>query len=427
MPELEGDGAATVLAKRTSQADGRALSGVKVVDLTQWEAGSACVQALSYMGADAIKIERPGIGDSARIASNDSRTSDSLFFLILNSNKRSVTLDLRKEEGRAILKRLIAVCDVFLENFAPGTIERLGFGYDAVHAINPRIVYGSIKGFSKFSPYRDFLCFDAVAQSLGGAVAITGEADGPPLKPGPTFADTGTGLHLAAGICAALYQRQSTNVGQRIEVSMQEATINFCKMSLARHQLNKRPAERVGNGSPSGMSAPAGLYRCRGDGPNDYLFIYLSRDDIAGNRQWRELLKIMGQTDLLDDPRFETPQSRFINEIEVNRILTEWTRIQNKHQAMMVLNRAGIPSGAVQDTGDLMADETLFESGMLNRVMHPTRGEVILPGWPVKMSGSAQVEITAPPLLGQHTTEVLSGLLDLQPAELQDLSSRGVI
>jgi len=408
-------------------AEARALDGIRILDLTQWEAGSMCVQSLAFMGADVIKIERPQGGDSARIASADSVDMDSLFFLVLNSNKRSVTIDLRTERGRELLDALIAQSDVFVENYAPGTIERLGYPYERVRELNPRIVYASVKGFSKSSPYREFRSFDAIAQSVGGSVAFTGEPDGPPLKPGPTFADTGSGLHLALGVCAALYQRELTGVGQQIEVAMQDVVMNFCRMTYGRHQMTGRPAERVGNGSPSGTSAPSGLYPCRGGGPNDYLFIYTARDVVSGNRQWRGLLETIGRTDALDDRRLATPEARFENSDLVDALISEWTRHHDKREAMELLNEAGVPAGAVFDSGDLLGDPTLFESGMLNYVEHPVRGRVVLPGWPVQMSGSMRPEITSPPLLGEHTEEVLSEVLQLTPDMVADLRSGGIV
>lgn len=405
----------------------RALDGVRVLDLTQWEAGSMCVQSLAFMGAEVIKIERPGVGDSARIASADTADADSLFFLVLNSNKQSLTLDLRSEKGRALLTRLIEVSDVFVENFAPGTIERLGFGWDVVREINPRIIFGSVKGFSKFSPYRDFRSFDAIAQSVGGAVAFTGEPGGPPIKPGPTFADTGSGLHLAVGVCSALYQREHTGQGQFIEVAMQEAVMNFCRMTYGRHQMTGRPAERVGNASPSSTSAPSGLYVCAGDGENDYLFIYTARDEFSGNQQWSRLLDTIGRTDLADDPRFATPELRFTHRLEVDDILEAWTVTRDKREAMELLNKAGVPAGAVLDSGDLLADPSFYESGMLTTVEHPVRGPVVLPGWPVQMSGSPSPVITPPPLLGQHTAPVLEKLLGLNSQQINELREEGVV
>jgi formyl-CoA transferase len=400
---------------------------VRVLDLTQWEAGSMCVQSLAFMGADVIKVERPGVGDSARIASADSADVDSIFFLVLNSNKRSITLDLRSEKGRELLSGLIKECDVFVENFAPGTIERLGFGWEVVRGLNPRIIFASVKGFSKFSPYRDFRSFDAIAQSVGGSVAFTGEPGRPPIKPGPTFADTGSGLHLAVGVCAALYQRERTGEGQQIEVAMQEAVMNFCRMTYGRHQITGRPAERVGNGSPSSTSAPSGLYPCRGGGENDYLFIYTARDEVSGNLQWQHLLETIGRTDLAGDPRFATPEHRFQHRTDVDEILTAWTVGHEKREAMELLNKAGVPAGAVFDSGDLLADPTFYDSGMLTTVEHPVRGPVVLPGWPVQMSGSPRPTITSPPLLGEHTDAVLTDLLGLSEQQIREHRDSGVI
>jgi formyl-CoA transferase len=408
-------------------ATSRALDGIRVLDLTQWEAGSMCVQSLAFMGADVIKVERPGVGDSARIASADSAESDSMFFLVLNSNKRSITLDLRSEEGRELLRGLVKECDVFVENFAPGTIERLGFGWETIHELNPRMIFASVKGFSKFSPYRDFRSFDAIAQSVGGAVAFTGEPGHAPLKPGPTFADTGSGLHLAVGVCAALYQREQTGNGQQIEVAMQEAVMNFCRMTYGRHQVTGRPAERVGNGSPSSTSAPSGLYPCLGGGDNDYLFIYTARDEVSGNLQWQRLLETIGRTDLADDPRFVTPEHRFQHRTDVDQILSEWTVGHDKREAMELLNKAGVPAGAVFDSGDLLDDPTFYDSGMLTTIEHPARGPVVLPGWPVRMSESPSPVITCPPLLGEHTDAILAGVLGLDAQQIDGYRTRGAI
>jgi formyl-CoA transferase len=399
----------------------RALTGVKVLDLTQWEAGSACAQSLAFLGADVLKVERPKLGDPARIASTDSPDADSLYFLVLNSNKRSITIDLQNSKGKEVLTRLIRECDVFLENFAPGTTDKLGLNYEAVSKINPRIIYGTVRGFSEESPYRDFRCFDAIAQSAGGAVAFTGEPDGPPIKPGPTFADTGSGLHLAIGILGALYQREFTGKGQSIRVAMQEAVMNFSRITFARHQLTGKPVTRVGNGSPSSTAAPSGLYQCEGGGPNDYCFIYTARDELTGNRQWRALLKTIERTDLLDDSRFVTPESRFKRKEEVDEIIRPWMLSQDKRSAMELLNSAGVPAGAVFDTGDLMNDPSFRATGMLTEVIHPTRGPVVLPGWPVKMSGSPTPPISCPPTLGEHTDVVLRDLLSMDEAEIGEL------
>lgn len=417
----------TMVAAEAASDHPRALSGVTVLDLTQWEAGSACAQSLAFLGADVLKVERPKIGDPARIASADSPDADSLYFLVLNSNKRSITIDLQSQAGKDLLARLIRKCDVFLENFAPGTTEKLGLSYEAVSRINPRIIYGTVRGFSEESAYRDFRCFDAIAQSAGGAVAFTGHPDGPPIKPGPTFADTGSGLHLAIGILGALYQRQFTGKGQCIRVAMQEAVMNFSRITFARHQLTGKPVARVGNGSPSSTAAPSGLYACKGGGPNDYCFIYTARDELTGNRQWRALLKTIGRVDLLEDARFATPEARFRSKDEVDDIIRPWMASQNKRTAMSVLNGAGVPAGAVFDTGDLMDDPSFRATGMLTEIDHPRRGRVVLPGWPVKMSGSPTPGITCPPMLGQHTDAVLHDLLGMGDDEIAGLRDNRAI
>jgi formyl-CoA transferase len=316
---------------------------------------------------------------------------------------------------------------VLLENFAPGTVERLGFGYGTVSAINPRIVYGSVRGFSDESEYRDFRCFDAVAQSMGGAVSVSGDPGGPPVKPGPTFADTGTAMHLAIGIVAALHQRHTTGRGQHVKVAMQEVVVNFCRMAFARQQLTGRPAERVGNGSPSSSSAPSGIFACAGGGPNDYCFIYTARDSVTGNRQWNTLLTVIGREDLIGDPRYAEPQARFARQEEVNAIIAPWMLRHDKREAMALLNGAGVPAGAVMDTSDLIGEPSFRATGMLTAVQHPKRGEIVLPGWPVKMSGSPTPPTTCPPLLGEHTEAVLSGMLGLSSAEMRRLKTEGVI
>lgn len=415
------------MAEATAAAPTRALEGIRVLDLTQWEAGSTCASALAFLGADVVKIEKPKGGDPARIASADSPDKDSIYFLVLNSNKRGLTIDLATAEGKALLKKLVAEADVFLENFAPGTIERLGFGYDELSAINPRLVYGSVRGFSDDSPYREFRVFDAIAQSIGGAVSFTGEPGAPPVKPGPTFADTGSGAYLAIGILGALYQREQTGKGQRVKVAMQDVMINFMRMPLARQQVTGRPADRVGNASPSSTAAPSGLFACSGGGANDYCFIYTARDEFSGNKQWNALLKTIGREDLIGDPRYATPELRFGRQAEVDAIIAPWMAEQEKVEAMIVLNRAGVPAGAVLDTGDIIADEALYASGVLNRVSHPTRGDIVLTGWPVRMGGSPTPAVAAPPLLGEHSEAVLGEYLGLGEAEVGALRAAGTI
>jgi len=394
-----------------------ALAGVKVVDLTQFEAGTSCTETLAWLGADVVKVEEPTRGDQGRRASTDRPGVDSYYFLLLNANKRSVTCNLKEEGGRAVLRELIAAGDVFIENFGPGTIERLGFGYEAVREINPRIVYAQIKGYAPEGPYGEFLSFDMIAQAVGGALSTTGEAGQRPLKPGPTIGDTGTGLHCAIGILAALYQRQATGQGQRIEVAMQEAVINFSRIAYASQALWNRAAPRQGNRSVLGTTAPSDVYPCKGGGPNDYCFIYTTR---AGNHHWQRLLGVIGREELLDDPRFATPQARVAHIEELDELLSTWTRQRTKREVMETLGRAGVPAGAVLDTNELLNDPFLRQRGMFATVQHPVRGDVTMPGWPVKMSDSEVAVMTAP-LLGQHNEEVYAEWLGYSSERVGEL------
>ncbi len=263
-----------------------------MLDLTQFEAGTSCTETLAWLGADVIKVEEPTRGDQGRHASADTPGVDSYYFLFLNANKRSITCNLKEERGRAIFRRMLERADVMIENFGPGVVERLGFGYETVREINPRIIYAQVKGFAPDGPYGDFLSFDMIAQAAGGALSITGEKGRRPIRPGPTIGDTGTGLHCAIGILGALYQRERTGRGQRIEVAMQEAVVNFCRISYARQARFGRPADRVGNSNALGSSAPSDAYPCKGDGPNDFCYIYTSR---ATNTHWQRLLKVIGR------------------------------------------------------------------------------------------------------------------------------------
>lgn len=396
---------------------------MRVLDLTQFEAGTSCTESLAWLGADVIKVEEPTRGEQGRAASADREGVDSYYFLLLNANKRSVTLDLRHARGKAMFQAMLGHADVMIENFAPGTIERLGFDYETVRAINRRIIYAQIKGYGPGGPYGSFPSFDMIAQAVGGALSITGEKDGRPLRPGPTIGDTGTGLHCAIGILAALYDREFTGLGQRIEVAMQDAVINFCRIAYARQAVSGRAAERVGNGSALIASAPSAAYPCKPGGPNDFIYVYTSR---AGNRHWDRLIRAIGREDLLEDPRFTTPQARQDHEAEVDALLSAWTCTHTKRQAMEVLGRAGVPAGAVFDTLELSEDPFLRQRGTFVTVEHPARGAFTMPGWPVKLSRSPIV-VTPAPLLGQHNVEVYRELLGLSADEVARLKREEVI
>lgn len=400
-----------------------ALAGVRVIDLTQFESGTVCTETLAWLGADVIKVEEPSQGDAGRRSSTDTPGLDSHYFLLLNANKRSVTLNLKDERGRDMLRDMLRDADVFVENFGPGVIERLGFGYEQVRAINRRIVYAQVKGYGEGSPYAAFPAFDMIAQAVGGSLATTGEKGGRPIRPGPTMADTGSGLHLVIGILAALNQRHATGEGQRIEVAMQDVVINFSRIAYASHALWGKPPGRNGNQSLLSATSPSEVYPCKGGGENDYCFVYTTR---AGNRQWENLLKAIGREDLIGDARFSSPQQRYAHRDQVDEMISAWTRTRHKREAMETLGRAGVPAGAILDTQELRDDEYLRRRGTFVTVNHPTRGDFTMPGWPVKMSAS-HVPVTSAPLLGQHTDEVYGELLGATRDDLARLRGDGVI
>ncbi len=400
-----------------------ALAGIRVIDLTQFEAGTSVTQTLAWLGADVIKIENPIGGEQGRGASTDKPGVDSYYFMLLNANKRSATLNLKMEEGKNLLRKLIQDADVFIENFAPGVIERLGFSYATVSKLNPKIVYAQIKGFAPDSPYSSYLAFDMIGQATGGVMSITGEPGGRPLKPGPTLGDTGTGLHAAIGILAALYQRQHTGRGQHVQVAMQDAMINFCRIAYAAQSLKGKACERNGNQVVLGTTAPSEVYPCKGGGANDYCYIYSSR---AGNIHWERLLSVIGRDDLKADPRFSTPQARADHVQEIDAIVAPWVAQHTKQEVMELLGNAGVPAGAVFDTKELSDDANLREREIFVTVKHHQRGDFVMPGWPVKMTDT-KVAVTASPALGQHTDEVLGDLLAMSATELAQLRAHGVI
>ena len=399
-----------------------ALSGIKVVELTQFESGTSITGTLAWLGADVIKVENPKGGEQGRSASSERKDADSYYFMLLNANKKSVTLNLKSERGKEMLRQMIAKADIFAENFAPGAIERLGFSYEEVSAINPRIIYATVKGFGKGSPFENYLAFDMIAQAVGGVMSITGEADGRPLKPGVTLGDTGTGLHAVIGVLAALFQRTVTGRGQKVEVAMQDAMVNYCRIAYSKQLMSNEACERSGNALFLG-NAPCEVFRCKPGGLNDYVFIYTSR---ANNIQWELLCDVIGRPELKEEPRFSTPIKRGDHVDEINKHVENWTSNFTKFEAMEKLGAVGVPCGAVMDTKELSDDSTMRDREIFVEVDHPVRGRVLMPGWPVKMTDS-HVKVTASPLLGADSSEVYAEWLDLSTDELTALKSEGVI
>jgi formyl-CoA transferase len=395
----------------------KALSGIRIIDMTHNQAGPACTQILGFLGADVIKLEEPKGGDIARINMRDQKNSDSLFYLLLNANKRSLTLNLKTDAGKNLFRKVIAQSDVLVENFGPGALDRLGLGYAALATINPRLIYATIKGFGTYGPYSGFKSFEPIAQAMGGAMSVTGFPENPPTYIYPAIGDSGTGMHMAIGILAALQQRHATGQGQQVEVSMQDAVVNLVRISLRDHQRFGQPMPRSGN--QLGRTVPGTTYPCAPGGPNDYVFLY------AQPQMWPAVAQVLGQPELTEDARFNTAETRWDNRAELDAIVEAWTRQRTKHEVMRLMGDAGVPCGACQDTGEVLADPHLRARDMIVDVDYPTRGTYQTVGCPIKLSDSP-VTVSRPPLLGEHTDALLESLCGVEPDEAKRLHQEGV-
>jgi formyl-CoA transferase len=397
----------------------KALAGVKVLDLTQFEAGPSCTQMLAWLGADVVKIEPPGSGEQGRWMLTEKKGVDSYYFMLLNGNKRAVTLNLKNDKGRAIFTDMIKKADILAENYAYGTLESFGLPWEKLHEINPRLIYVTVKGFGTSGPYRTYKSFDMIAQAAGGAMSVTGFPGSPPLKPGPTIGDTGTGVHAAVGILAAYIQRERTGKGQKVEVSMQESVINLMRVAMMGSYVTKRPVPRLGNST--GGPGPSGVYPCAPGGDNDYAFVMCTSVEM-----WENFCRAIGEPNLARDERFKDGKGRSENKDALLEIVKAWTTQRTKHEVMKILGDAGVPCGAVLDSVELLSDPHLNERGMIVTVNHPDRGEFTAPGCPVRLS-DAPTEYRPAPLLGQHNAEVYREYLGLSASALEALKSEGVI
>ena len=395
----------------------KALEGIRIIDMTHNQAGPACTQILAWLGADVIKLEEPGKGDVARTNMRD-QDSDSLFFLILNANKQSLTLNLKTEEGKELFKKVIEKADVLVENFSPGALDRLGLGYKVLSKINKKLIYATIKGFGTYGPYSEFKSFEPIAQAMGGAMCATGFPENPPTYVWPAIGDSGTGMHMAIGILAALQQRNSSGKGQEVEVSMQDSVANIMRISLRDHQRLGGVQERTGN--QLGKNVPGSTYPCAPGGRNDYIYIF------AQQQMWKAFANAIGRPDIIEDPKYATPESRWDNRETLNAIIEGWTRQKTKYEAMKILGDAGVPSGACQDTGEILEDPHLKEREMIIDIDYPPRGKYKTVGCPIKLSDSP-ADIKRPPTLGEHTEDLLGKLCGVTPEDFTKLREKGAI
>jgi len=411
----------------------QALSGVRVIDLTQFEAGPVATLSLAQMGAEVIKIERPKYGEQARMGARSVRGTqgpgaDTIHFALLNPNKKSITLNMKSEEGRAILRELIKVGDVIVENFAPGTMERLGFPYEEIQKINPKIIYGAIRGYADESPYGKYPCFDGVAQAMGVVCSVTGERNGPPMQSGANLADNLSGIYLAYGIVSALFERVRTGRGQQVRINMQEVLIHTCRGAFVSQLDGGVENKRFGN-KKFVNRAPHDMYPCKprnGDGINDYVFMYVS--PVPGSPQWAKFCQVIERPDWVDDPIFSDPVKRAEpeNRAKMDAEITKWTTRYDKEDIMKIFCEAGVPCGAVMSTKDIAEGEVYRQNGTMVEVTHPVLGTHLTLGTPYHMSDSP-FEICPSPTLGQHTDEVYHSLLGFSQEKLDALRETGVI
>ena len=414
----------------------KALEGVRILDFTHVQSGPTCTQLLAWFGADVIKVERPGVGDATRGQLRDIPDVDSLYFTMLNHNKRSVTLNTKNETGKEVLERLVKTCDVLVENFAPGALDRMGFGWDRIQELNPRMIYASVKGFGP-GPYEDCKVYENVAQCTGGAASTTGFLDGPPTVTGAQIGDSGTGLHLALGIVTALFQRERSGRGQKVLAAMQDGVLNLCRVKLRDQQrLQHGPLKeysQFGQGIPfgkatpragndSGGGQPGWIVKCKGweTDPNAYVYF------ITQAAVWGNICDLIGKPEWKEDPDYAKPEARLDKIPQIFDTIEGWTKTKTKFEVMEACNPLNIPCGPILSMQELAEEPSLRETGTIVEVDHPTRGKYLTVGNPVKLSDSPS-EVVRSPLLGEHTEEILSQVLGYGDEELERIRESGAI
>ncbi|MCS0497480.1 formyl-CoA transferase [Ancylobacter sp. MQZ15Z-1] len=415
---------------------GKALDGVRVLDFTHVQSGPTCTQLLAWFGADVIKVERPGEGDVTRAQLRDVPNADSLYFTMLNSNKRSITLDTKNPEGKKVLEELVKSCDVMVENFAPGALDRMGFSWERIQELNPRIILASVKGFGP-GPFEDCKVYENVAQCTGGSASTTGFRDGLPLVTAAQIGDSGTGLHLALGIVTALYQRTLTGRGQKVLCAMQDAVLNFCRVKLRDQQRLERGPLReysqFGEGIPfgdavpragndSGGGQPGRILRCKGweHDPNAYIYF------ITQAPVWEKICDVIHEPEWKTDPNYATPAARLPHLNEIFTRIEAWTMAHTKFEAMEILNELDIPCGPVLSMKEIAEDQSLYASGTLVSIDHPTRGTYLTVGNPIKLSDN-DVQVARSPLLGEHTEEILAQVLGFDEGRISEVKASGAV
>ncbi len=414
----------------------KALEGIRILDFTHVQSGPTCTQLLAWLGADVIKVERPGVGDATRKQLVDIPGADSLYFTMLNHNKRSIELDTKNETGKEVLERLVKACDVLVENFAPGALDRMGFGWERIQELNPRMIMASVKGFGP-GRYEDCKVYENIAQCAGGSASTTGFPDDVPLVTGAQIGDSGTGLHLAFGILAALLQREKTGRGQKVLAPMQDGVLNLCRVKLRDQQrLQRGPLKEYSQysrgipfgdtvpraGNDSGGGQPGNILRCKGweSDPNAYTYFIIQA------RVWDRICDVIGEPGWKTDPEYATPDARLNKLDKIFERIEEWTKTKTKFEVMEICNPLDIPVGPVLSMKELAEDEGLRATGTIVEVDHPVRGPYLTVGMPVKMS-DCPAEVKRAPLLGEHTEEVLREVLGYSDEEIARIAASGAV
>lgn len=373
----------------------KALSGVKVIDLTRVLAGPFCTMMLADMGAEVVKIERPKTGDDSR-AFGPFLKGESAYFMCLNRNKKSIVLDLKSKEDIEIFKRLIAKADVVVENFRPGTMEKLGVGYEELKKVNPGIIYAACSGFGHSGPYSKKPAYDSIIQAMSGLMSITGQPEGIPTRVGASIADIIAGMYTAFGILVALYFRQVTGVGQKVDVAMFDSVVSVLENAVVRYFVTGEVPTRIGNRHPS--IAPFTSYKTK----DDYIIIAVGND-----RLWEAFCRAVGRLDLLQDERFRTNKDRSMRWALLDEILGEVLKNKTTEEWIQILEEAGVPCGPINTIDKVVKDPQLLARDMIVKTIHSVAGELLVPGIPVKLSETPGKVETPAPLLGEHTEEVL--------------------
>ena len=413
-----------------------ALKGVKVLDMTHVQSGPTCTQLLAWFGADVVKVERPGVGDATRGQLRDVPEADSLYFTMLNSNKRSITLNPKKPEGAKIFTQLIKECDVMVENFAPGALDRMGFSWEKIQEINPRMIYASVKGFGP-GKYEECKVYENVAQCAGGSASTTGMLGEVPMVTGAQIGDSGTGLHLALGIVTALFHREKSGKGQRVSAAMQDGVLNLCRVKLRDQQrLEKGPLKEYSQfgedipfgdatpraGNDSGGGQPGRILKCKGweNDPNAYTYF------ITQAAVWEKVCDVIGKPEWKEDENYSTPAARLPKLNEIFDTIEEWTKTKTKFEVMDICNPLDIPVGPILSLKEISEDQGLRDTGTVVEVDHPVRGKYLTVGNPIKLSESPAV-VKRSPLLGEHTEEILKEFCNMTDEEISAVKEAGAV